>query len=127
MILIVEDDEGVREALRFSLATEGHAVRTFASAASILAARDLPESGCLVFDYRLPGMNGLDLLTELRRRGVRLPAVLITTLPSNGLRAQAAAAHVPIIEKPLTGDALSNWVRESLSKTERSHGQASDR
>jgi two-component system response regulator FixJ len=125
MILIVEDDQGVREALRFSLATEGYAVRTFASAASLLAESDLPEHGCIILDYRLPGMNGLDLLTELYRRGVRLPAVLITTLPSNGLRAQAAAANVPIIEKPLTGDALSNWVRESLSKAERSDGQGS--
>jgi two-component system response regulator FixJ len=108
VIVIVDDDEG-------------YAVRAFADAASVLNA-ELPAEGCLVFDYRLPGMNGLDLLAELRRRGVHLPAVLITSLPGKWLRAQAAAANVPIIEKPLTGEALSNWVGASFPNEKRDDG-----
>ena len=100
MIVIVDDDEGVREALRFSLATEGYAVRAFADAASVLNA-ELPAEGCLVFDYRLPGMNGLDLLAELRRRGVHLPAVLITSLPGKWLQLQESTKYESALKNKL--------------------------
>jgi FixJ family two-component response regulator len=56
---------------------------------------DIPEDGCLVVDYKLPDMNGLDLIVELRRRKVDLPAILITAHPNAGLRGRAARAGVP--------------------------------
>ena len=45
------------------------------------------EIDCLVVDYRLPNMNGLDLLKELRHRGIDAPAILIATQPSPTVRA----------------------------------------
>ena len=82
VVVIVDDDPAIRNSLAFSLRTEGIAVLAYASGAELL--REIPASGtgCLVIDYKLPGMNGLDLLAELRRRRIATPAILITTHPS---------------------------------------------
>ncbi len=73
-----------------------------------------PTDGCLVVDYKLPEMNGLDLLVELRKRNVDLPAILITTHPSSEVRRRAAIAGVSLIEKPLLNDTLFQGIRAAL-------------
>lgn len=113
-IVIVDDDRAVTNALEFSLDLEGFDVKSFRDAEALLAERPLPERGCLVVDYNLPGMNGLSLLERLRAARVDLPAILITTNPRAALRRQAADAGVPIVEKPLLTDALLDSVREVL-------------
>jgi FixJ family two-component response regulator len=75
---------------------------------------NIPEDGCLVIDYRLPRMNGLDLLSELRRRKVKLPAILVTTDPSVSVRAQTAAAGAALVEKPLLNEALFEGIRAAM-------------
>ena len=113
-ILLVEDDPAVVNALTFSLELEGFDVCAYADAETLLASTPLPTRGCLVLDYNLPGMDGLDLLERLRAAHVDLPAILITTNPRRALRAQAAIAGVEIIEKPLLTDALRDSVRNAL-------------
>ena len=76
---------------------------------------DIPEDGCLVVDYKLPDMNGLDLIVELRRRKIELPAILITTHPSAAVRDRAARACVRLIEKPLLNDMLFQGIRTALA------------
>ena len=114
-ILLVEDDPAVVNALKFSLELEGFAVSAYADGETLLASRPLPETGCLVLDYNLPGMDGLNLLERLRAENVTLPAILITTNPRNALRTRAALAGVQIIEKPLLTDALRDSVRRALA------------
>ena len=114
-VLLVDDDPAVTHAVQFSFDLEGLDVRSFSDAAGLLGA-DLPAQGCLVLDYHLPDMDGLELLERLRADGVRLPAVLMTTNPRMILKARAAAAGVPIIEKPLLTDALLTAVRRALGK-----------
>ena len=80
----------------------------------MLADLNMPETGCLVIDYRLPSMNGLDLLSELRRRRIELPAILVTTNPSVSVRAQTAAAGAVLIEKPLLNEALLDSIRIAM-------------
>ena len=109
ILILVDDDSAVLSALKFAFEVEGFDVRTFPDAESLLAAPGVPDLGCLVLDYKLPGLNGLQLLRRLRRRGVTLPAVLITT-PEPIVLAQAAAAKVPIVEKPLLTSALLDAV-----------------
>ena len=115
-ILIVDDDAALRSALTFSLELEGFAVEAFESGEALVARGPVPEPGCLVLDYHLPGMDGLALLALLRARGVATPALIITTLPTRSLAAGAAAAGATIIEKPLLCDALAAAIRAAVRK-----------
>ena len=112
--IVIDDDPGVRSSLKFALEVEGFAVRTYSTGSDLLDEEDMPESGCVVADYHLPGMNGLDLLARLRDRKVSLPAILITTDPSAAVRGRAATAGVRLVEKPLLSDALFQGIRAAL-------------
>lgn len=117
IVILVDDDPAVAHAVQFSFDLEGIEVRSFSDAESLLASGDLPkDGGCLILDYHLPGADGLDLLARLRARGVRMPAVLITTNPRAHISMRAASAGVPIIEKPLLTDALLSAVRGALTQ-----------
>lgn len=113
-VLIVEDDRAVRESLKFSLVIEGFAVRVYADAEQLLAEPLLPKFDCLIVDQNMPGMNGLDLVSELRARNVDAPAILITSHPGRSVRDQAAAAGISIVEKPLL-NSLIEHVRDTVS------------
>ncbi len=106
-VFVVDDDPAVLHSLKFALELEGYLVSVYHDAAAVLAEVDFPEKGCLIVDYQLPGMNGLDMLKELRARGTRTPAVLIISRNSDALADRAAAANIPIVEKPLLGNALN--------------------
>ena len=118
-MLLIDDDPAVRNSLKFALQVEGFAVRVYPTGSDLLNDEDMPESGCLVTDYHLPGMNGLDLLAHLRERKVSLPAILITTDPSAAVRSRAASAGVRLVEKPLLSDALFEDIRAVLGEAAR--------
>ena len=112
VVFVVDDDPAVCSSLKFALELEGFAVSTFPDGESLLRRADLPSPHCLVIDYKLLGMSGIDLLNELRRRDVAIPALLITSNPSRALRSAAERLGVRIVEKPLLTNALSECVRE---------------
>jgi two-component system, LuxR family, response regulator FixJ len=112
VVIVVDDDPAVRNSLKFSLEIEGFAVCIYASADELLEVGELPFCNCLVVDHRLPGMNGLDLIAALRMRQVEAPAILITSHPTAALSARAAKTDVPIVEKPLLGNALLDKIRD---------------
>ena len=114
-VVVIDDDPALLGSLKFALELEGYAVAPYRSGAELLAQKQLPETGCLVIDFKLSDMDGLTLLAYLRGRGVELPAILITTHPSAGLRRRSAAANVPIVEKPLLGNALLDAIRGTLA------------
>jgi FixJ family two-component response regulator len=108
---VVDDDPAVRNSLKFSLEIEGLAVAVYADADDLLKDSDLARFDCLVVDQRLPGLSGLDLVAELRDRQLRVPVILITSQPSRAVMALADKAGVPIVEKPLLGNALLDKIR----------------
>jgi two-component system, LuxR family, response regulator FixJ len=112
VVIIIDDDLAVRNSLKFSLEIEGLTVRSYASGADLLNASDLALCSCLVVDQKMPGMNGLDLIALLRARHFAAPAILITSHPSSSLRERAQQAGVPIVEKPLLGNALFDKIRD---------------
>ena len=106
-LLIVDDDLDVLRALAFVADTRGFDVelcRNAVEAVAVAAAR--PPFGCLVIDQVLGEDRGIDVLAALRSRGIAAPAILVTTAPSEGLKQRAAAAGVPIVEKPLLDEML---------------------
>ncbi|MCC6889719.1 MAG: response regulator [Hyphomicrobiales bacterium] len=113
-VLIVDADAAVRGSLQFRLELEGYPVRTYASGPDLLEDIDVPETGCLVIDHRPPVMNGLDLLSELRRRKIGAPAILVASRQDASLTAQTAAAGAALIEKPLLNEALLDGIRAAM-------------
>jgi two-component system, LuxR family, response regulator FixJ len=116
VVLVIDDDPAVRSSLKFSLEVEGFAVRAYAGAYELLNETDLPAKSCLLIDYYMPTMNGLELLARLRDRGVSIPAMVITSHPNRKLRDRIAAAGVPLIEKPFLGNVLTDRIREALGR-----------
>lgn len=112
MIVLVEDDAAVRDAVRFSLEAEGFAVETRDSAESLLAAEIPAATACLIVDFNLGGMSGIEAVEELRRRGVHSPVIMMTTVPPLILKEWVARTHTALIEKPLLDDVLIGAIRE---------------
>jgi FixJ family two-component response regulator len=80
------------------------------------------DVSCLVIDQKLPGLSGLGLVDELRRRDVSAPVILITTGPTAQVRREAAAAGIAIVEKPLIGDALFHEIHLNLARSSEPRG-----
>lgn len=116
-VVVVDDDPAVCSSLAFALGVDGFQVQTYGSGAELLAQERMPARGCVVIDYFLPGMNGLELAIALRRRQVSLPIILITTDPNRAVRESAAAQGIEIIEKPLLGNSLSESIRAAVRST----------
>mgnify|MGYP001250003477 CR=1 FL=1 len=112
IVHVVDDDPAVCSALKFAFEIEGFCVRTYGNPGELLA--DLPCDGCVIVDYNLPGLDGLELIHELDLRHVHLPSFLITSNPSQSVRRRASAQGVAIIEKPLLGNQLAEAVRDSF-------------
>ena len=64
----------------------------------------------------MPAMNGLELVSALRDRGVSIPAILITRNPTKYVRDRALAIAVLVVEKPWLGSYLVDCVREAIAK-----------
>ncbi|HEY6633132.1 MAG TPA: response regulator transcription factor [Rhizobiaceae bacterium] len=78
VVLVVEDDPSIRDALCRLFATVGRQVQTFQSATELLESEFPDEASCLVLDIRLPGRSGLNLQAELAKAGVRIPIIFMT-------------------------------------------------
>jgi len=118
VLLVLDDDSAVRQSLKFALEIEGFEVRTYASPSELLRDDDLPAFSCLIVDYHMPEMDGLNVITRLRERRTPLHAVLITSHPSASIRERARATGVPVIEKPFNADLLRATVAATVAAAE---------
>lgn len=115
-VLIVDDDAAVRNSLKFALGIEGMDVRLYGSGVELLADDHLPEHGCLVVDYHMPAINGIQLVGILHGRHRHYPTILISGHVSDDVRQRAAAAGISeVLEKPLHDETLMNSIRTALS------------
>ena len=115
MILVVEDDDGVRASIARLLHAAGFSSAEFASAEEALADPASEDAACVISDMRLPGKSGLDLLTELRARNVESPLILITAYDNPWLRGEASRrSGAAYLIKPLLGTELLNAVRAAI-------------
>jgi FixJ family two-component response regulator len=117
IVLILDDDLSVREAVRSLIRSAGLRCETFATAAELLAHPHPDGPACLVLDVQLPGGSGLDLPTQLRRKGMELPIIFITghgTIPMS-VRAMKAGA-LEFLTKPFSERELLDAVQQALDR-----------
>jgi two-component system response regulator FixJ len=116
LVLVVDDDESMRDAIHSLLDETGFANATYASAEALLAGGRVAEAFCLISDFRLPSMSGIDLLSELRRQRIELPAIVITGHDAPGLAEDAAKfGAVAYFVKPFSAGALLKALRNLQS------------
>jgi two-component system, LuxR family, response regulator FixJ len=125
IVHVVDDDDALRDSIAFLLSSADLTARTYASAQALLDCVADIEPGCIITDIRMPGMNGLELVEELKRRGVGLPAIVLTGHADVGLAVAAMKAGVAdFLEKPINDEALLRSVQQALEiGTERLHTQ----
>ncbi len=117
VVHLIDDDEGVRQAVSFLLATAGFAVRVYESALAFLDALPTVQSGCIITDIRMPGMDGLELQRQLKTRKVALPIIVITGNADVPLAVEAMkAGAVDLIEKPFSDDALLSAIGSAIDR-----------
>jgi two-component system, LuxR family, response regulator FixJ len=113
-IAVVDDDAAVCDSTRLLLETYEYDVHTYQTGAEFL--RDDPAIACLIVDYHMPGLNGLELVSELRRRGRYVPVIIMITATTN-VAVQRHATELGIkqvLTKPLPNQALLNAVRNEV-------------
>ena len=120
VVYIVDDDADSRDSAAVLLSQMALRVEAFASAAEFLEAYDGYRPGCLLTDHRMMGMSGVELLEELRNRGITLSVILMTAYAETSLTVRAIrSGAVSLIEKPFTDTALWNAVHEALAEDSR--------
>jgi len=117
VVMVVDDDVGIRQAVQDLLGSVGMDVIAFGSVQDFLAAERPAGPSCLVLDVRMPGKSGLDLLDELNRSNNSLPTIFITghgDIPMT-VRAMKAGA-VEFLSKPFHGQALLDAVQAAIEQ-----------
>lgn len=118
-IVLVVDDTAVRGALKFVLEVEGLTVRLYDDLAAMLAHSDLARCGCLVVDYDMPSIDGLELVEILRARDIGIPVIMITGHSDKELRHRVAKAGVrQILQMPIMDGALLDGVFSALGRAD---------
>ena len=106
-VFVVDDDEDIRTSLSRALSKRGYQVETHASARSFLAAYGPGRGGCLILDYGMPDMDGLELQRHLNAEGMPIPVVFITGHGGVPESVQAIkAGAIDFLEKPFRQAAL---------------------
>ncbi|MFC5509394.1 response regulator transcription factor [Bosea massiliensis] len=117
LVVIVDDDQAVRESLDSLIRSIGLATRLFGAPAELLQG-DLPDVlGCIVLDVRLPGISGLDFQDQLARQGIALPIVFMTghgDIPMT-VRAMKAGA-VDFLAKPFRDQEMLDAVTAAIER-----------
>ena len=116
-LFVIDDQEAVRAALGEMLRVLGYRVETYASADAFLEAFSGPRPGCIVADVRMPGMDGIELVRELSRRGIALPVVLISGHGDVRMAVAAIKAGAEdFIEKPVDDAHLLAAINRCLGR-----------
>jgi two-component system, LuxR family, response regulator FixJ len=117
VVHLIDDDDGVRQALSFLLTSSGFAVRVFESASAFLEAISKLQPGCIVTDVRMPGISGLELQRQLKARQVGLPVIIITGHGDVALAVEAMkAGAIDFIEKPFHDETLISAIRTAINR-----------
>ena len=115
LIVLVDDDQSVREALENLISSVGFEVKLFASAEDFLDSDAPANTDCAVLDLRLPGISGVELQRKLVADGQSIPGIIITAQGDDQARAEAAAVGaIAFIKKPFKEAVLLAAIESAL-------------
>jgi FixJ family two-component response regulator len=127
VVLVLEDDPSVREALDSLIRSAGLRVETFSSAAEFLRSHRPEAPACLVLDVRLPDKTGIEVQRELAERGEAVPIIFITGHGDIQMSVQAMkAGAVEFLTKPFSDEDLLAAIRSALEKDRVKLGQRAE-
>ena len=116
-IYLVDDDAAACCAISAFLGTSGYSVKSFPSAEAFLEVADSAVEGIMLLDLRMTGMSGIELQSELPKRGCELPIIFITGYGDVQTSVKAIkAGAIDFIEKPVSNDDLLASIREAFSR-----------
>lgn len=116
-VIVIDDDESIRESIQGLLKSVGLQSESFPSAQEFLSRGAAGTSGCMVLDVRLPGLNGLDLQRKLAEAGIEIPIIFITgygDIPMS-VRAMKSGA-VEFLTKPFCDQDLLDAIHQALER-----------
>jgi two-component system response regulator FixJ len=118
VVHVVDDDPAIRDSLSFLLSASDLTPIVYAAAAELLERAEALQPGCcIITDVRMPGMSGLELVLELKRRHLNYPVIVLTGHADVALAVEAMKAGVvDFIEKPFDEDVLLKAVEMALSR-----------
>ena len=115
IISVIDDDESFRTALVGLLRSLGYQAQGFTSAVEFINSGEEGSCDCIITDFCMPRMSGLDLIQLLTARGSTVPVIMVTGRPEPGLEAKAAAGGaVCLLMKPFEDDALIGHLERAL-------------
>lgn len=117
LVSVVDDDESVRESLPDLLREFGFDAIAFSSAEDFLSSGKISQIKCLILDIAMPGMTGLELQKELRRRRSSIPIIFITGQKDARNREEAfRQGVVQFLYKPFSDTALLDALNSAIPK-----------
>ncbi len=121
IICIVDDDADHCDALGFLLDNEGYEVQTYSSANDFLAVDHL-RCDCLILDYKMPGINGMELLELLKIKGFTSPIIFLTAHADLDMAIKIFKDGAnDLIQKPADSDKLLKAVGDAIAKFKSAH------
>ncbi len=115
LISIVDDDESVRRTTTLLIESFGFRAAAFESAETFLRSGRLHDTSCLIVDVQMPGMNGLQLQSQLAAAGCGIPIIFITAYESTDSRQKAMqAGAAAFLGKPFSDEQLLQIIRSAL-------------
>ena len=119
-IALIEDDEAILRSLSMLLESRGMIVRCYPSAERFLALFGAERAQCVVSDIRMPGMSGMELQQELRKRDAAVPVILITGHGDIAMAVQAIKQGAfDFIEKPFDDERLIDAISKAIESGDR--------
>ncbi len=113
-VAIVDDDRSVQTAIKDLMESAGLAARCYGSAEEFLESERWPQTACLVLDFMMPGMSGLEMQAKLKTLGSRLPIIFITAHGDRSMQTEAMEAGAEVLLKPFDDEVLLEKVRAAL-------------
>lgn len=114
-VFLVDDDEAIRHSASFMLRHAGYAVKTYPDGISFLEQVSEENTGCILLDVRMPGMDGLAVQGALNQRGINMPVIILTGHGDVPVAVEAMkGGAVEFLEKPYEKKALVSAIENAF-------------